>query len=85
MTSAIGLPHHNFNFKRGDKVIALYNHAYSITVGKEYEIQSYEPPYRDPTSPSGFIWPAYVIVTGDDGEPLHCHASRFELKTTQGE
>lgn len=51
--------------------------GYNITVGKKYIVEKFEPPYQDPTSSTGFIWPAYVSVLNDSNKLICCHASRF--------
>lgn len=63
--------------KRGDTVICRDSGGYDLTTGNAYVVIEYEPPYTDPTSRSGFTWPAYVVVLDDYGKMIHCHASRF--------
>jgi hypothetical protein len=64
-------------FKEGEQVRAICNHAYRIKEGKIYTIIKFEPEFYDRTSPSGFTWPSYATVIGDNGKPITCHAHRF--------
>lgn len=51
-----------------------------LTEGKEYTVEDYQPAYTDPTSASGFTWPAYVGVINDDGRLAYYHTHRFKEK-----
>lgn len=48
---------------------------YNLTVGKEYEVVELIP---ETHMEGGYIFPRYVVVTGDDEKPTQCHAYRFE-------
>ena len=65
-------------FKSGDKVRCTGSRGYELTTGEIYTVLEYEPPYRDPSSYSGFSWPAYVVLLDDNGRRVHLHANRFE-------
>ena len=67
-------------FEKGEVVVCSGSRGYSLTTGKEYEVIKYDPPLPDSSSVSGFTWPAYVAVIGDNGKELYCHASRFKRK-----
>ena len=62
-------------FSVGDKVTPLYTSGYHLTVGKVYEVVSYDPPFSE----ENFTWPAYVEFHDDRGVLVTAHARRFEL------
>ena len=62
-------------FKVGDKVTPLYTSSYHLTMGKVYEVVTYDPPFSEET----FTWPAYVKVIDDHGKCVVAHARRFKL------
>ena len=62
-------------FKKGDKVTPLYASGYHLTMGKVYEVVTYDPPFSEET----FTWPAYVEVIDDRGTLIVAHARRFKL------
>lgn len=65
-------------FKEGKTVKAVaVDGIYNLTSGKTYQVVEYIPPYQDPSSGPGFIWPAYVTVRGDDNTLVTCHLHRF--------
>jgi hypothetical protein len=57
------------NFSPGDRVVCILNNRASLTVGKEYVIQS-EDPYHDPESD-------YIDVVADNGELISYRRERF--------
>ena len=61
-------------FKAGDKVTPNYTSGYHLTMGKVYEVVSYDPPYPD----ENFTWPAYVEFHDDRGVLVTAHARRFK-------
>ena len=62
-------------FKVGDKVTPVYSSDYHLTMGKVYEVVTYDPPFSEET----FTWPAYVEVIDDRGKHAVAHARRFKL------
>ena len=60
-------------FEPGDKVTPRYTRGYDISMGKSYEVISYEPRDPQPT----FTWPAYVCVADNSGREVKAHAFRF--------
>ena len=62
-------------FKVGDKVSPVYSSGYHLTMGKVYEVVTYDPPFSEET----FTWPAYVEVIDDRGKHVVAHARRFKL------
>ena len=62
-------------FQEGDKVTPLYTSGYRLTMGKVYEVVSYDPPFPD----GNFTWSAYVQIHDDRGSLVAAHARRFEL------
>ena len=62
-------------FKVGDKVTPLYTSSYHLTMGKVYEVVTYDPPFPD----EYFTWPAYMEVIDDRGKCVVAHARRFKL------
>ncbi len=66
--------------RAGDIAVCRGPRGYNFTMGREYEILAYEEPYRDESSSSGFVWPAYVRGKDDEGRVVHCHAHRFTPK-----
>jgi hypothetical protein len=67
--------------KTGDLITCRSNTGYSqLTKGKQYRVEVYDPKTRT----ENFTWPAYVTVLGDDGNPLCCHAHRFEEYVEDG-
>lgn len=68
-------------FEKDEVVICVGSRGYfNLTTGAEYKIIRYEP--EEPVEGIGFTWPAYVVVLGDDGRYVHCHANRFVKKET---
>ena len=64
-------------FEVGQKVIAVDNHAYKITKGKEYEVFAYIPSFR---CENGFTFPEYVTVLDDFGVTCTAYTWRFKAK-----
>ena len=62
-------------FKVGDKVTPVYSSDYHLTMGKVYEVVTYDPPFSEET----FTWPAYVEVIDDRGKCVVAYARRFKL------
>ena len=62
-------------FKAGDKVTPVYSSDYHLTMGKVYEVVTYDPPFSEET----FTWPAYVEVIDDRGKHTVAHARRFKF------
>lgn len=48
---------------------------YNLTEGREYEVVELIP---ETPMEGGYVFPRYIVVTGDDGKPTQCHACRFE-------
>ena len=61
-------------FNGRDKVTPVYTSGYHLTVGKVYEVVSYDPPFSEET----FTWPAYVEFHDDRGILVVAHARRFK-------
>lgn len=57
----------------GDTVRAVAVRGYALTTGKTYTVLE----YSDPVHAEGFTWPAYVVVTDDNGKRATCHTHRF--------
>ena len=62
-------------FKAGDMVTPVYSSGYHLTMGKVYEVVTYDPPFPEET----FTWPAYVQFHDDLGRLTTAHARRFKL------
>lgn len=62
-------------FEKGDKVTPVYSSDYHLTMGKVYEVVTFDPPFSEET----FTWPAYVEVIDDCGKCVVAHARRFKL------
>ena len=61
-------------FSVGDKVTPVYTSGYHLTMGKAYEVVSYDPPFHE----EYFTWPAYVQIHDDRGVLVTAHARRFK-------
>ena len=70
-------------FKAGDKVKVINSSGcHNLTEGEVLTVTSYEPEYHDPTSSSGFTWPAHVQLESG-GKAVGCHAWRVRLVSDQ--
>jgi len=65
--------------KAGDVAVCSASRGYPLTTGKAYTILKYEPAFHDESAATGFTWPPYVEVMGDNGHRQHCHAHRFTV------
>lgn len=65
-------------FSAGERVVCRNSSGYLFTEGKEYEVVEMIPPTP---MENGFTFPAYVVVTNDNGRLSHCHAHRFVRRT----
>ena len=62
-------------FQKGDKVTPLYTSGYHLSMGKVYEVASYDPKFPD----GNFTRPAYVQIHDDRGTLVAAYARRFKL------
>lgn len=69
-------------FEPGETVRCFNRSGYHLlTEGKDYTVVGFEPAFYCRDHASGFHWPAYVTVTGDDGHKITAHAHRFYRPT----
>lgn len=61
-------------FHPGQKITPMYTDGYSITLGKAYMVDKYEPQFVD----VNFTWPPYVHFVDDFGKKCIAHARRFK-------
>lgn len=64
---------HERPYDVGDTVIAVAVGGYALTPNKRYTVEQYD----DPMWTETFLWPAYVVVTDDNGKPAVCRTYRF--------
>lgn len=60
--------------KIGDVVKCVAASGYPLTMGKEYTVTDVSRPIHED---SGFTFPSYVVVMGDNGKDCVCHHYRF--------
>lgn len=70
---------HLQHVKAGDRVVCIGNsgYGYLLTENKEYTVVRYEP--AEQSDLANYRRPAYMVVLGDSGQPVHAHAHRFRL------